>query len=342
MRLVTMDVHSDTCTAGIFHGKGGQMFQIKEQVIPTTIPDLKEFLSSVPGKPVLVIEEGPLASWLKRHLQHLVRKFIVTNPRRNALVYSDADKDDSQDPKNLATIYATKAYKEVYHTDDLTRQQFKDLVLHYHDHTKISASVKSKIKALFRAYGIRPQGDAILRCPDQWIKKLAQETDPSIARDLIALLDGNEFIRSRIIKQIRNYSYRYPVIERFQDIPGIGLIISCSFFTIIDTPWRFKSLPAVQKYCGLAVVNKSSNGKWLSRPGLNKDCNHILKSMMLTGAHNAVRGKNVLAEYYKYHCSRGISSTAAKNHTARKMVQIMMSMWKHDTFFDPEKVHICK
>lgn len=342
MRLVTMDVHSNTCTAGIFHGKGGQMFQIKEQVIPTTIPDLKNFLSSIPGKPVLVIEEGPLASWLKRHLQHLVRKFIVTNPRRNALVYSDADKDDSQDPKNLATIYATKAYKEVYHTDDLTRQQFKDLVLHYHDHTKISASVKSKIKALFRAYGIRPQGDAILAYPDQWIKKLALETDPSIARDLLALLDGNEHIRSRIIKQMRTQSCRYPVIKCFQDIPGIGLIISCSFFTIIDTPWRFKSLPAVQKYCGLAVVNKSSNGKWLSRPGLNKDCNRILKSMMLTAAHNAVRGNNVLADYYKHHCSRGISSTAAKNHTARKLVQIMMSMWKHDTFFDPEKVPVCK
>lgn len=342
MKLVTMDVHSDICTAGIFHGKGAEVFQIGEKVIPTTIPDLKQFISELPSSQTLVIEEGPLASWLKRHLQHLVKHFVVTNPRRNALIYANADKDDFGDLKDLATIYITKTYREVYHTTDHKRQRFKDQVLHYHDHTQTTAAVKSKIKALFRSCGIRLKGSSLYTSGNReyWTDKLSSNIAPDIAWDLFSLLDTTERIRERISKKLRKESLKYDIIRRFEQLPGIGPITSSSFFSIIDTPWRFRSIQAVYKYCGLAVVNKSSNGKWLSRPGLNKDCNHILKSLMLTAAHNCRIGDNVLAKYFHHHLKRGLTVAAAKNHTARKIVQIMISMWKNNTYFNPEKVMI--
>lgn len=340
MKLVTMDVHSDMCTAGIYHGKGSDVHEIGTRVIPTSIPQLKAFLKGLSGQHVLVIEEGPLAPWLKRHLAHLVRRFVVTNPRRNALIFANGDKDDFKDLADLATIYVNKSYKEVYHTDNKQRQQLKDQVLHYHDHTQTIASVKSKIKAVYRAYGIRVKGDS-LYSPGQrayWTDKLSAETSPRIIMDLYDLLQALEQIQEGILKRLRKFSKPFEIVKRFQEVPAIGPVTAVSFFAIIDTPWRFKSLESIYKYCGLAVVNKSSNGKWLSRPGLNKDCNHIMKSLMLRAGHNVIFSKSILNTYYQHHLKRGLTAAAAKNHTARKIVQTMISMWKHDTHFDPERI----
>jgi hypothetical protein len=42
---------------------------IKYFTVPTTIPPLLEVLKSIPGRKVLVMEEGPMADWLCRRLR---------------------------------------------------------------------------------------------------------------------------------------------------------------------------------------------------------------------------------------------------------------------------------
>ena len=62
--------------------------------IPTNVKSLGAFLSSLPGRKAMVIEEGPMAGWLYRNLRATVDQFVVCDPRRNRLISCDGEKDD--------------------------------------------------------------------------------------------------------------------------------------------------------------------------------------------------------------------------------------------------------
>jgi hypothetical protein len=67
------DVHSNNTQLSIAHR--GRI--VARYSVPTTIPSISTVLSSVEGKKILAIEEGPMAGWLYRKLNQEVEKGIV-------------------------------------------------------------------------------------------------------------------------------------------------------------------------------------------------------------------------------------------------------------------------
>ena len=76
----------------------------KRMRVPTTIPALTEAIGSVRRPRWAVMEEGPLAGWLSRHLAAQVDERMVCDPRRNALLAKDSDKDDPIDAEKRARL----------------------------------------------------------------------------------------------------------------------------------------------------------------------------------------------------------------------------------------------
>ena len=72
--------------------------------VPTTIPAISTVLSSLQGRKILAMEEGPMAGWLYRNLNEKVEKFVVAEPRRNKLITCEGDKDDRIDSGKLAIL----------------------------------------------------------------------------------------------------------------------------------------------------------------------------------------------------------------------------------------------
>ncbi len=72
--------------------------------VPTDIRSISSSLNYIPGKKVMVIEEGTMAGWLYRNLKPKVVEFIVCDPRRNKLISCDGDKDDRIDAGDLAML----------------------------------------------------------------------------------------------------------------------------------------------------------------------------------------------------------------------------------------------
>ena len=286
----------------------------------------------------MVIEEGPLASWLSRNLSSCVRRFIVAEPKHNSLIYKNPDKDDSIDIRSLATLYATGNLKEVYHTQDISRQIFKNIVLHYADTSTHVTQIKNKIKAHYLVCGLHIQGSSVYHSEKRYtyIRKVSSETDPMIFEELYTLLDTAENIKERIVKKITQKAAPFPIIAQFQQIPGVGIITAATFFAIVDTPWRFKTAKKLWKYNGLAVGRKKSNKKWLSREGLLPEGNKLLKDRILRAAMNACQShNNPFARILARKLKQGATHAAAKNEVARKIVSIMWGMWKNGTEYDP-------
>src|SRR4051794_13132652 len=82
---------------------------IRRERCETTIPALAAALEGVRRPRILTFEEGPLADWLARNLRPHVDRLIVCEPRRNALIAKDSDKDDPIDAERLAQPHAPYA-----------------------------------------------------------------------------------------------------------------------------------------------------------------------------------------------------------------------------------------
>jgi transposase len=62
----------------------------------------------------------------------------------------------------------------------------------------------------------------------------------------------------------------FPEIKLLRTVPGVGPIGACRFSAYIHTPNRFSSKRKLWQYCRLSVSHRSSNGKPLRRPRLDR------------------------------------------------------------------------
>jgi transposase len=337
LHIMAMDVHSDLSDVKVFIAQGRELSLIKSAQLPTQLGPLREFLEPLPKNTHVVFEEGPMASWLKRGLSLYAEKVVVCDPRRNSLIAKDDVKNDDADSRKLAQLYYTGATQEVYHTGDLDRQKLKDLVLHYHHMTDESVRLKNQIKAVYRGVGITIWDGSAYSAEkrQKWLEAAKDLTHPGILHNLYGLLDQAEEAKSKAKLKIARAAKSFGEIERFDAVPGIGLIGASTFYTIVDTPWRFKTLRKLWRYSGLAVGRRESNGKWLDRVGLLPSGNRNLRNVFFTAVQGCLKktDENPLKAYFKNLILRGKSRAAARNATARKIAAILYGMWKNGSTY---------
>jgi len=109
---------------------------VQELCVPTTIASLGAAIESIRRPRKLTFEEGPMAHWLARNLGPLVDELVVCDPRRNALIDCDGDKDDRIDARKLATLLRGGFLRGVYHSDNDQHVLLKQWVGLYCDRVK--------------------------------------------------------------------------------------------------------------------------------------------------------------------------------------------------------------
>ncbi len=139
--FIAWDVHSSFCEGGYVDDRGREKGSWHK---PTSILELTEAIESVPRPRKMVIEEGPLADWLSRHLSGLVDEMICCDPHRNALISREGDKSDALDWRKLAHLYRSGHVKAVHHPAELSRSLFKQHVQLYHERVahRVSEALK--------------------------------------------------------------------------------------------------------------------------------------------------------------------------------------------------------
>src|ERR1700682_3417826 len=84
-KIVALDVHDATVVIRVERPDGKL---VMSSIIETRSETIKEFVKSLSGKIVVVMEEGTQAAWLYDLLEPLVAEVIVCDPRRNKLIKS--------------------------------------------------------------------------------------------------------------------------------------------------------------------------------------------------------------------------------------------------------------
>jgi transposase len=130
----------------------------------------------------------------------------------------------------------------------------------------------------------------------------------------------------------------FPEIKLFRTAPGVGPIGACRFSAYVHTPGRFSTTRKLWKYCRLSVSHRSSNGKPLRRPRLDRSGCGRLKDVSRKAFDVSIRSRH--DNGFKRTYQRALETTHDKTHARltvqRKVISTLRAMWLTMTPYSDE------
>jgi len=332
-----LDLGSSTC-----HQVG---MQADGQIIinrrfSTSEAHLIDAFTGLKGQLHVHLEAGELAPWVRSVIAPLTQRVVISHPPTNAWILKDPNKRDQIDATKLADLLRMNRVHEAYYAEERSRRDFKQLVQHYDDLTGQEIRLKQKIKARLCTQGVIIRGQQLftLKGRNEVLGKVtSQELRESILK-LYGLLDQTLATHLAAQKLMLHSASSFPEVELFKAVPGMGPIGACRFSAYIQTPHRFSNLRKLWRYCRLGVSRRSSDGKLLSYPRLDRAGCGRLKDVSRKAFDAALRRKDDNA--FKRAYERALESTHDKTHARlsvqRKIVSVLRAMWLTQTPYRDE------
>lgn len=336
--FITMDAHCRTTDLCV-KTRLGKL--VRQTQLKTTIPQLAQFIEAVPRPRHLSFEESAIAGWLYRNLRLRVDQIVVCDPRRNAYVAKDGDKDDPIDAQKLNDLYRGGLLRPVHQLDTAQKAANKQVIAMYHTCVGQRVGQANSLLALGKRWGL------LLRSVDL-IAPDAQNTLPRLFSDAGAPAEVLGLVQdlyqgwthllsqeSRLHEQVCGIVRQDKVMRRVAEVPGYGPIRSATLICYLDTPWRFPSKAALWKYVGIGLTRQhSGNAPPIIK--VEQACNHLLRNVTIGAAQSVIQQKeSVFARRYHRWIASGLCPRNARRNVARDLVTAIWGMWKTDTAFDP-------
>ncbi len=301
----------------------------------TSEANLIKAFSDLRGEIHVHLEAGELAPWASEIIRPLVTRVVCSHPQTNAWIARDRDKCDRIDAYKLASLLRLNEFKEVHYPREQMRRDFKTLVQHYDELTQQQARLKTKLKARLRMQGIIVRGEELFSARGR--KAVLEQVKSPVVRtalkQLYAVLDQSIASQTEAQMLMLRTAQALPEIKIMRTAPGIGPIGACRFSAYVHTPQRFSSTRKLWKYCRLSVSHRSSNGKPLRRPRLDRMGCGRLKDVSRKAFEAAIRRRdnNGFKRAYYRALETTHDATHARLTVQRKIVSTLRAMWINQT-----------
>jgi hypothetical protein len=161
-KYVALDVHQATTVTSV-RDETGRV--IARAIIPTEAESLRTLVRSMRGAVHVVFEEGTQAQWLSELLTPVVQRVVVCNRRGDT---TQGNKSDQRDADDLSDRLRLGRVRAVYHGRG-DHARLKELTRTYANLLQDSKRVMQRLKALFRARGIKTPGMSVYH-PQQSVR----------------------------------------------------------------------------------------------------------------------------------------------------------------------------
>jgi transposase len=276
-----------------------------------------------------------------------VSQVLVCNAKHSS---SLSNKSDKADAVRLAQYLRGGLLKAVYH-GSATTQTLKQLAHNYDSITGDTTRVMNRIKSLYTSCGIGCSGRDVYyqRNRQQWLSKLTEGGLRLRAEFLYKQLDHLRPLKADAKKALLREAKQHPAFKKLQQVPGLGPVRVAGIISAVGSPRRFRTKRQFWKYCGLAVVTRSSSdyevvGEGLRRRasntqtrGLNREYSRRLKRIFKSAALEGLKDESV-KKVYTGLTSKGIRPEMALLTVARKLAAVCLAMWKSGEEFDEKKL----
>jgi transposase len=235
----------------------------------------------------------------------------------------------------------------VYHGGAGVRT-LKELARSYLTISKDLARVMTRVKAIYRSWGIPCAGKQVYapRHRAEWLAKIPEVGVLRRAEFYYQQLDALRSLRHAVRGDLLAESKKHRASKLLCQIPSIGPIRAALLIALIQTPHRFRTKRPLWKYSGFAIETHSSadyrsvkgqlqkSKKQVSVRGLNRDCNHDLKNLFKSAATIASVKPGPFQEFYAALVAKGMRPEMARLTLARKIATIVLIVWKKGVSFD--------
>lgn len=336
---MAIDAHARNCVQGCMSARGEfqRIWRYK-----TCERELIRCIEEVDaGIKMLAIEEGPLTYWISQTIRPYVTDVFIADPKKNPSISKNAMKNDKVDVRQLCRLLRLGELHRVYHPEDDDRAVFKAGVQQYIDFRDQETTLKRKIKAKFRGWGVPDIDGTHVYNPkkrDEFLGQIKQKSVQNQLSRLYVLLDTALNMQKLALEECLRLARKYPEITEFKKIPGVGNIGALIFDSYIQTPHRFTYKSPLFRYCQLGVTDRSSDNKPLGYKRLDKEGNSELKAMSYRAYLAAMRIKreNEVRTFYEnsYRVTR--NATRARLNTQRKIISVMYGIWRKGEAYNPK------
>ena len=139
-------------------------------------------------------------------------------------------------------------------------------------------------------------------------------------------------------RQIAQCQGEFPAMARLQKVPGIGPVTAAQVAARL-TQSDFTHPDQFVSFIGLDVRVRQS-GQREVRQGLSKQGDAELRRLLyLCALANARMKTSPFREQYERELKKGLTTTGAACAVARKLARLCWSLVKHESDYDPERVH---
>lgn len=335
---VGLDLGSSQCQL-VALTAAGQL--LSQQRFATSESNLRRAVMQLEGEVHVHLEAGELAVWSCEVIKPLVARVVIGDPRHNAWIAKDPNKNDRIDGYKLADLLRLGRVHEVYYEADQSRRAFKLLVQHYEDLVREQTRLKNKLKSRLRVQGLIRRGQRVYSEQGRQ-QTLAEINSPQLRQtleQLYQLLEQTSAQRQASERLLAQAAKQFPEIARFREVPGVGLICAARFCAYLQTPYRFSSKRKLWRYARLGVAQQSSDGKALTRPRLDKTSGcGALKDVSRKIFEAALRRKadNAFKRAYQASLLRTHHPTHARLSVQRKIIAVLRAIWISGAHYSDE------
>jgi transposase len=342
-KYIGMDVHKESISMAVRNDAGRI---VMECVIETKANLILDFIHGLRGELQITFEEGTWATWLYDLLKPQVSKLVVCDPRKNS---RQGNKNDRIDARELSDRLYMNKLSSVYHGGAGVRT-LRELARSYLTISKDLARVMSRVKAIYRSWGIPCAGKQIYAPGHRalWLAKISEVGVLRRAEFYDQQRDALRALRHQVRRELLAESKKHPATKRLRQIPAIGPIRAALLIALIQTPHRFRTKRPLWKYSGFGIETHSSadyrkvqgqlerSSKQVSVRGLNRDCNHDLKNLFKSAATIASVKPGPFQQFYAALVAKGMRPEMARLTLARKIATIVLIVWKKGVNFDAQ------
>ena len=342
-KYIGTDVHKESISMAVRNDAGRI---VMECVIETKANLILDFIHGLRGELQITFEEGTWATWLYDLLKPQVSKLVVCDPRKNS---RQGNKNDRIDARELSDRLYMNKLSSVYHGGAGVRT-LRELARSYLTISKDLARVMSRVKAIYRSWGIPCAGKQIYAPGHRalWLAKISEVGVLRRPEFYDQQRDALRALRHQVRRELLAESKKHPATKRLRQIPAIGPIRAALLIALIQTPHRFRTKRPLWKYSGFGIETHSSadyrkvqgqlerSSKQVSVRGLNRDCNHDLKNLFKSAATIASVKPGPFQQFYAALVAKGMRPEMARLTLTRKIATIVLIVWKKGVNFDAQ------
>lgn len=282
---------------------------------PTSLKDLKEYLTSLRGAVILTFEETGCAHWLYLELLDIVDKILICDPFKNRLLFH-GPKTDKIDAQKLCKLLRAGLLTEVFHTDS-SLYELRLLVSAYEDVVRAGIRVQNQRKSLALGHRDTHKSSA-------FIEGILKEN-----------IDLYRRTKEQYEKRFNQFARHNKFVRLQREIDGIGTIGAVKIVACVVDAHRFPTAGKYHCYCGLAKNEKLSGGRSYGRR--KPRYSRTLKSVYKTAALAVTHGNSPLRAYYDHLLHLGVAEYNARHALARYIARISYGMLKNGTRYEPNR-----